>query len=594
MIKKKKLRKAALFLFLCLLMIPFAVTVNASEINTVEMWVVIHADGSATIKEAWDISIDGSANTEWYVTRHNLDNMQISNLVVEEVTDDEVITFETLDRWDVHASRDEKAQRCGLLETDGGYDVCWGFGETGHHKYNVSYNITDIVKGYKGGDAMGFVFLDNTAGGVNTLNIYLQADDFDFIYPNTRVWVMGYKAQSTYTDGGISVLSDGRLSKNNYAAVMIAFDPHQLNPADQRGDSIDEFIDIGLKGSIWEDDNTDKISEPINVKSKMLKQSGKIILLIIIMYIFTIYLHRKSVSKSTVEYNEEKRLYKKVDHCRELPFGGDIIAAYTRLNSLEKVPEGRLIGCYLLKWMRTGQVSIITEKVGFIVKRDQEAIQLNQTHTVMSDLERELYNMVCTAAGSDGILQEKEFEKWSRKKYDVISKWFSRYKSTGDSNLENMGVYERVPVKRLFGLIQSTKRSVSDKGKKLTENMLGFKRYLDEFTIINEREAHEVELWEEYLIFAQLFGIADRVMAQFQQLYPDYFARPEVKGGYYNAHSIVTVMAVSDSFSSAMSKGYQSGRSSSGSSASGGGGRSSSSGGGSSFSGRGGGGAGAR
>lgn len=80
-------------------------------------------------------------------------------------------------------------------------------------------------------------------------------------------------------------------------------------------------------------------------------------------------------------------------------------------------------------------------------------------------------------------------------------------------------------------------------------------------------------------------------MAQFQQLYPDYFVQPELADGPYHSRDIGTILAVSDSFSYAMARGYQSGQSASSSAASGGGGSSSSGGGGGSS---GGGGAGGR
>ena len=36
------------------------------------------------------------------------------------------------------------------------------------------------------------------------------------------------------------------------------------------------------------------------------------------------------------------------------------------------------------------------------------------------------------------------------------------------------------------------------------------------------KEAIEVKLWDEYLMFAYLFGIADKVAKQFKNLYPEY------------------------------------------------------------------------
>ena len=49
----------------------------------------------------------------------------------------------------------------------------------------------------------------------------------------------------------------------------------------------------------------------------------------------------------------------------------------------------------------------------------------------------------------------------------------------------------------------------------------GLKRFLLDYTLIKEREAIEVHLFEEYLIFAQMLGIAKKVAKQFSELYPD-------------------------------------------------------------------------
>ena len=39
--------------------------------------------------------------------------------------------------------------------------------------------------------------------------------------------------------------------------------------------------------------------------------------------------------------------------------------------------------------------------------------------------------------------------------------------------------------------------------------------------MIKEREPIEVALWDEYLMYAQIFGIAEEVANQFKKLYPE-------------------------------------------------------------------------
>lgn len=253
--KKSVIKRAgALFIFLVLSVSVLAIAAYANDIHTVEIWVDIHSDGSATIKETWDITMTNSSNTEWYVAKHNLDNMEIRDLIVEEVSEDGTLTpFETLSSWNINASRAQKAGKCGLVQTNNGYEICWGFGELSRHSYIVSYTITDIVKSYQGGDAMSYNFLSDTAGGAEVLNIYLNADDFSMEYPETEVWVFGCKAESIFTDGGITILGQGRFRASDYAAVLLAFEPGLFSPSDQRNKTIDEIIELNLEGSVWAD-----------------------------------------------------------------------------------------------------------------------------------------------------------------------------------------------------------------------------------------------------------------------------------------------------------------------------------------------------
>ena len=53
-------------------------------------------------------------------------------------------------------------------------------------------------------------------------------------------------------------------------------------------------------------------------------------------------------------------------------------------------------------------------------------------------------------------------------------------------------------------------------------HLKGLKKFLLDFSMMPEREYFEVHIWEEYLIFAQLLGIADKVEEQFSKLYPNF------------------------------------------------------------------------
>ena len=68
---------------------------------------------------------------------------------------------------------------------------------------------------------------------------------------------------------------------------------------------------------------------------------------------------------------------------------------------------------------------------------------------------------------------------------------------------------------------------------------------LKDFTLIKERQPIEVSLWNEYLMFAQMFGIADEVAKQFKELYPEVIASMNSIG--YDYGDVVYINHVSRS-----------------------------------------------
>ena len=59
------------------------------------------------------------------------------------------------------------------------------------------------------------------------------------------------------------------------------------------------------------------------------------------------------------------------------------------------------------------------------------------------------------------------------------------------------------------------------KGKEELAEVMGLKKYLEDFSLISEREISETIIWQDYMVYATLFGIADKVIKQFEKVYPD-------------------------------------------------------------------------
>jgi uncharacterized membrane protein YgcG len=435
--------------------------------------------------------------------------------------------------------------------------------------------------------------------------------------PNTRVWVYGFDAWSSFRDGAIDIKGEGSFRQGDYAAVLLVFEPGLLKPVDQKKENLDDLIRRNMVGSIWESDYLSDSSgsgsessglgsiygKPVSEDSRYIgpynqrrtSSVAHILVTVLMLGFMTVIIPvtlgigvfllagRSRGNRTDAVYKSRNQVsYKNVDYYRDLPFRGDIYATYSRLLAISEIKASNIIGTILLTWILERQVEIVAGVSGILTKKEETNLRMNPPNPHMPDLEHRLYRMMVAAAGKDSILQKKEFEKFARRHYDQVGGWLSSCEETGERKLLNWGALTKTTAKSFFGLLTRYVLEETPTGQDMTRQALGFKKYLNDFTIINEREAREVELWDHYLIFAQLFGIAQRVAEQFRHLYPEYFTQGKFRD--LGPVDFTEALAVSNSFSGSMYSGYVSGSSASssdsGSSSSGGGGGSSSSGGG--------------
>lgn len=146
------------------------------------------------------------------------------------------------------------------------------------------------------------------------------------------------------------------------------------------------------------------------------------------------------------------------------------------------------------------------------------------------------------------MLTRNDLKKYVEKRYKKIKEMVEDSKDDVKEYLEKAGFIEYNEKGNRF--------SFTDTGKESYINTFGFKKYLEEFTIINEREPKEVALWDYYLIFASLFGIASEVEKQFAKLVPSYVFAEDPTSPTYGTVRTAQYVMFADSFSSSASSGY--------------------------------------
>ena len=110
----------AAFLCAALLCTP---ALAASRVPEMELDVALRPDGAAHIIQTW--TTDADEGTEFYLGCRDSGYLTITDFSVS----DQNGPYVYVEDWDVDASFEEKANRCGILETGEGVELCWGVSE---------------------------------------------------------------------------------------------------------------------------------------------------------------------------------------------------------------------------------------------------------------------------------------------------------------------------------------------------------------------------------------------------------------------------------------------------------------------------------
>ena len=192
---------------------------------------------------------------------------------------------------------------------------------------------------------------------------------------------------------------------------------------------------------------------------------------------------------------------------------------FSASNNLTNKKED-FLGTVLLKWIHDGNVRI--EKVtkdGLFKDKVITNIVFSKFPSEENRYEIKLYDYMHQAS-VDGKLEQNEFKKWCSSNYSKILGWFDDvlYNETLELVKKGKITCQEGKTMKVF---KYKYFEVDSSMMMIAEQMAGLKKFLKEFTLIKEREPLEVTLWNEYLMYAQIFGIADEVAEQFKKLYPE-------------------------------------------------------------------------
>ena len=479
---------------ICLLLVLLASATGISArpyLHSLDIRVVLSHNGDARITETRVMDIDDEG-TECYIGLGNMGGSEVRDL---RVSDEDGNDFENIGSWDIDRSRSWKEGKCGIVYKHNGYELCWGLGESGNRTYTTSYTITSLVHAYPDADAIRHVFLDqDVSPKPDHAKISIEAEDsILFTDENCGIWGFRFGGELGFQDGRIIAYNTEDFGHSGAMYIMVRFNKGMFEPTIQEDDTFEHKKELAFEGSDYTSDD-EWTTEDTIILLVMAICFFIVPIVGFIWYLIYVWRARKKVNKDLLWY-------------RDIPMKGNLQQANDVLNAYKYfgTDYNNLLSACILKLIDMGAISI-EQTLNSKGKTEQNfVIHELKNYADQPLLLRKIHSMFKTAAGEDTVLEPKELRSFMRS---------SKNESITDSFINTL----------------HTKTSISYYKERFDDvrQVFGLKKFLKEFSLLDERHVNEVTLWKDYMIYATLFGIADQVIKDMKKINPEYFNMDQV------------------------------------------------------------------
>ena len=513
---------ALLTVFVCLPASAFT-----PSIRDVDITLTLLPDGTASIHERWDVcAADG---TEWYLVRGNLGDIEIGNLAV---SDESGRAYVDEGSWDTQRGIAEKAGRCGIVRKRDGAEICWGIGSLGDHVFDVSYTMSRSVKSLNDYDML---HLQTVSPGLSSpprhVRVTVRAQQHQFDTANTRAWGFGFAGRVDFRDGAVVYESTEPFVRNSSVIVLLRFDKGMFDSQSRQYRDFADALAVAMEGADFGSDSDSGVGGGF---ARLVAIFVATVAGMCVIAAWSRSARRRKIlgmKPSEVPWN------------REIPFGGDLEASAYTLAKLGESSGGSgdtLAAALILRMIYRGDLSVAKDsrervEISFSAagagaaagsgdgsgadgssgSADSAVVGSAGSGSAgpgsgSDQAAEELREMMLKASGADKVLQHNEFSRWAKRHAHEVAGWSSRALVFGRNSLRDQ--------KYIYG------SAYTPAGQSEARKLLGLKKFLQDFTLMGEKDTIEVILWQDYMVYGALFGIADKVAEQLRDINPDLFA----------------------------------------------------------------------
>lgn len=626
----KKTKICSIIAIMFMMLISLTTITNASSdylfLNNLEFDVQIQKDGSMVVTEIWDIDIE---ETNTLYKTFELDETRYSGITDVEVR--EITTTGKKEFTQIYEEMYHVTKDCyyGIINKNGMFEIAWGVGLDNDYdtrKYEIKYTVQDAIGKYNdyaelywqfvGEDfeidarkIKGTIKLPQRAMSKDEIKVWGHTEDL-----NGEIYV-------TNTDT-IEFEVYGRNS-GNFVEVRTLFPTEMISYSGREYNS-ERLQEVINEETIWAEEANARRKEEMLIKNIVSIIEAIIAAIFCIVLIRSILKQNKKL-KQMVKFKptQEWKYFREIPREDATPAESIYIIKERKMNiddsfELGKVFSATLLDLSLKKYIsfeickdEKGKENIKIKLEKQVVEedfpKDESAVFLfikeackKQNEITVKELEKYIGNKQTKVISLKETIDKnrnKELlnkELVNKKEMDEYDKYTAKILGIivaivvtiitgivtiiGFSPIAFLGIGPLVILEIIYLIIlckiQGKINVYTQKGIDEVAQWKGLKKYMEEFSLLKEKEVPQLVLWEKFLVYATVFGIAEKVLKQLKIVYPNMEETVDMNNYaclYFATHSNFTT-SFSNAISTSMSSSYSSGTGGGGGFSGGGGG----------------------
>lgn len=445
-------------------------------------------------------------------------------------------------------SGDEMQDQCYLHRSGQNIEIGWFMPaiKKGVRTFTFSYRLKNIVSVYSDTAVLYNYFLpENFSMPVTSLSGTIRFPSGG-LKENVNAWL------HTDVRSNLSVDSADRISFRassipaGHAVEVRLCVPPQLFPSSQKISSQSVLPGIRKEEQQWADEYAQKLYREF-VLGILDAVSAVLVIILSLFFFFRLRRRNRRYPVTVPEYT------------REIPSGnspGGIANLYYFYSGLREKEKNRMFSATLLSLARKGFVRFESsgDRMSVILTGDSGGKELTES-------ERVFFELIAKAGeNSENSFTMKEFAEYAQQHGEYVSGKMEDFLTAAKQEISKRGYYEARPI--LFSTSKwagallvffavavflstdflgvllvylplsllisgvllwiggAAKMKLSEKGEYEYGVWHGLKKYMVEFSRMKEYGVPQLELWEEYLVYATMMGVSGEVCKQLKIAYP--------------------------------------------------------------------------